>query len=137
MISHIYLRARQGNKDFKTVCCFPWRKMRDSFNIMALGGCIHWKIFQIGTLLTLRYCFYCAWKWLISKAVIVKTNGDSELLLFYLIFREERRRLRILFACFVSYSTCLIYMLGWRFILQFLNGEVKSKWQCVTLETLS
>ena len=86
-----------------------------SFNWRALGGRSPWVILQTWTLSTLGYCFSDAWKRIVSKAVIVKTNEDRKLLLFYLIFEGGGARLYFLFACLVNYFTVLNCS-GWNYM---------------------
>ena len=98
-------QARVWNKDLKTVICFSGSETSEPFNWRAWGGCSNWKILQTWTFSTLGYCLSGAWKRLISKAVIVKTNGDSKLLLFHLIFWGGRGA-----ACFICVFGQLLYL---------------------------
>ena len=50
--------------------------------LKRLEGRSPWNNSQIWTFSTLAYFFSGAWEKLISKAVVVKTNGDSKLLQF-------------------------------------------------------
>ena len=98
-------QVRVWNKDLKTVICFSGSETSEPFNRRAWGGCSNWKILQTWTFSTLGYCLSGVWKRIISKAVIVKTNGDSKLLLFHLIFRGGRGA-----ACFICVFGQLLYL---------------------------
>ena len=81
---------RLWNKDLKTVRCFY--RCEETLNLRAKSlshsvwgsvgaGRSPWEILQTLTFSTLGYCLSSAWKKLISKAVIVKTNDVRKLLL--------------------------------------------------------
>ena len=55
----------------------------------------------------LGYCFSGASEMLSLKVVIVKTNGNRKLMLFYLIFWRGGVQLHVLFASLVNKSTML------------------------------
>ena len=96
----------------------------------ARDGRSPWNILQIWTFSTLGYCIFGTWKRLISKAVIVKTNGDSKL--FCLTLGGLGGLHVLLLACLVNFSTVLNCR-GWncmwwcRVFFQFLKSGGQKK----------
>ena len=87
---------------------FSGSETSESFNWLAWGGRNPWNILQIWTLLTLWYFLSGAWKSPISKVVIMKTNEDSKLLLFYLIFGGVGGCCMFYLSAWSTTLTCLI-----------------------------
>ena len=128
-------KYRVRNKNFKTVSCFSGSRTSELFNLRTWDQRSPWNILQAWTLSTPFWRL----KKLTSKVVIVQTNEDRKLLLFYLIFGGVGGSWVFYLSAWSTTFPCLIlggwnYVWGWRFFLQLLKLGGWIKWYCATLE---